>query len=51
MDFVNLEELNEIELRADVKNIGCNGISGREGRSTWYTIYYANGEENDIYVK
>lgn len=51
MKFVSLEELETIEEREDVKKVECNGISGQDGHSHWYTVYFTNGEEEDIYTK
>ncbi|MCH1964303.1 hypothetical protein MCG45_15850 [Clostridium perfringens] len=49
MEFVTIEQLEELEEREDVKRVESNGVSGRDGRSTWYTIYYTNGEEKEVY--
>lgn len=49
MRFVNLEQLESIEEREDVERVENNGVSGQDGKSTWYTVYYTNGEEEDIY--
>ena len=50
MKFVTLAELEDIELREDVKEVEFNGISGQDGVSHWYTIYYTNGSEEDVYT-
>ena len=50
MKFVTLAELEDIELREDVKEIEFNGISGQDGASGWYTIYYTDGSEEDVYT-
>ena len=50
MKFVTLAELEDIELREDVKEVELNGISGQDGSSNWYTIYYTDGTEEDVYT-
>ena len=50
MKFVTLAELEDIELREDVKELEFNGISGQDGSSNWYTVYYIDGSEEDIYT-
>ena len=50
MKFVTLTELEDIELREDVKEVEFNGISGQDGSSNWYTVYYIDGSEEDIYT-
>ena len=50
MKFVTLAELEDIELREDVKEVEFNGISGQDGASEWYTIYYIDGTEEDVYT-
>ena len=50
MKFVTLAELEDIELREDVKEVEFNGLSGQDGSSHWYTIYYTDGSEEDIYT-
>ncbi|HFD2052229.1 MAG: hypothetical protein KHZ90_08600 [Veillonella parvula] len=49
MEFVTIEQLEELEEREDVKKLESNGISGIDGRSTWYTVYYTDGTEKDVY--
>ena len=43
MKFITLAELEDIELREDVKEVEFNGISWQDGSSNWYTIYYTDG--------
>ena len=50
MKFITLAELEDIELREDVKEVEFNGISGQDGASGWYTIYYIDGTEEDVYT-
>ncbi|NWK11303.1 hypothetical protein [Clostridium cadaveris] len=50
MEFVTLEQLEAIELDEEVEKVEFNGISGQDGSSRWYTVYYKSGEEKDIYV-
>ena len=50
MKFVTLAELEDIELREDVQEVQFNGISGQDGSSNWYTIYYTDGSEEDVYT-
>lgn len=50
MEFVTLEQLERIELDEEVEKVEFNGISGQDGSSRWYTVYYKSGEEKDIYV-
>lgn len=50
MKFITLAELEDIEVREDVKEVEYNGISGQDGLSDWYTIYYTNGSEEDVYT-
>lgn len=51
MKFVSLEELELIEEREDVEKVESNGVSGIDGSSIWYTVYYTDGTEEDIYTK
>lgn len=51
MEFVTLEQLEEIELREDVEKVEFNGLSGQDGCSKWYTVYCVDGTEKDIYIK
>lgn len=50
MDFITLEQLQEIEESGSVTKVECNGFSGRDGSSTWYTVYYVDGTERDFYI-
>ena len=50
MKFITLAELEELELRENVKEVEYNGISGQDGSSNWYTVYYQNGTEEDLYI-
>ena len=50
MKYVTLSELEDIELREDVKEVQLNGISGQDGASDWYTIYYTDESEEDVYT-
>ena len=43
MKFITLAELEDIELREDVKEVEFNGISGQDESSDWYTVYYTDG--------
>lgn len=49
MEFVTLEQLEDLEGREDVERVENNGISGIDGKSTWYTVYYTDGSEKDVY--
>lgn len=51
MNFVTIEELNEMEEMERVDRVENNGVSGIDGNSVWYTVYYRDGEEEDVYVK
>ena len=51
MKFVSLEELEEIEEREDVERVENNGVSGQDGKSIWYTVYFTDGTEEDIYTR
>ena len=50
MKFITFAEMEDIELREDVKEVEFNGLSGQDGSSGWYTIYYTNGSEEDVYT-
>ncbi|BAO04953.1 uncharacterized protein CBO05P1_234 [Clostridium botulinum B str. Osaka05] len=50
-EFVNSEELEEIEENELVERTEFNGISGKDGSSKWYSIYLNNGEEYQVYVR
>ena len=50
MEFITLTEMEDIESREDVKEIEFNGLSGQDGASGWYTIYYTDGTEEDVYT-
>ena len=51
MRFVTDEQMEEIEEREDVERVECNGNSGRDVNATWYTVYYTDGTEEDVYMK
>lgn len=51
MKFVTAEQMEEIELMENVEKVECNGNSGRDVNATWYTVYYTDGTEEDIYMK
>ncbi|MBQ3420656.1 MAG: hypothetical protein IJH34_03105 [Romboutsia sp.] len=50
MKFVTLAELEEIEAKENVTDVEFNGISGQDGASNWYTVYYEDGSEEDVYT-
>ena len=50
MKFITLAELEVLELREDVKEVEFNGISCQDGSSDWYTVYYVDGSEEDLYT-
>ena len=39
------------EIHFDELKVVFNGVSGIDGFSKWYTIYYLNGNEKDVYIK
>ena len=45
------EEYDEVAEMEEVSSIDNNGISGHYIGWIWYTIYLANGEESDVYLK
>ena len=48
--FLNYEELEEIELYEEVIEVLNNGISGRFIGFNWFTVVLQDGEI-DVYVK
>ena len=50
MKFITLAELEDLELKENVKEVAYNGISGQDGMSYWYTVYYVDGSEEDLYT-
>ena len=50
MKFITLTEMEDIESKEDVKEVEFNGLSGQDGASGWYTIYYTDGSEEDVYT-
>ena len=50
MKFITFAELEDLELREDVKEVEFNGLSGQDGSSGWHTVYYQNGSEEDLYT-
>lgn len=51
MEFISYEDLENIQCDENVDNVIFNGVSGIDGFSKWYTIYYINGDEKDVYIK
>ncbi len=51
MDFVSYEELEEIMESAEVERVESNGVSGIDGISEWWTIYYNDESEEDVYTR
>lgn len=49
--IVNNEQFEEIEQYEEVEKVENNGNSGRIPGATWYTVYFTDGEEIDIYYK
>lgn len=47
--IVTAEQFEEIEQSAEVARVENNGGSGRYPSCTWYTVYFTDGEEMDIY--
>jgi len=50
-EIVTAEQFEEIEQSAEVARVENNGNSGRIPGATWYTIYFTDDEEMDIYYK
>ena len=51
MERITLERLEELEMMESVDYVEFNGISGIDGSSNWYTVYYKDGDEEDVYTK
>lgn len=49
--FVTQEQFEKLEVNPNVVKIENNGNSGLYYGYTWYTVYYADGTEQDIYYK
>lgn len=47
---VTREQFEAIEEHEEVERVENNGISGNIS-ATWYTVYFTDGEETDIYFK
>lgn len=50
MKFITLAEMEDIELKEDVKEVEFNGISGQDGARNWYTVRYKDGTEEEVYT-
>ena len=50
MKFITFSQLEDLEMCENVEKIELNGISSRDGESYYYTIYYVDGREEDIYI-
>lgn len=50
MKKISLEELQVIEEMETVERVEFNGVSGIDGKSNWYTVYYTDGKEEDVYT-
>ena len=50
MKKITLERLEELETMENVKEVEFNGTSGMDGSSNWYTVYYTDGTEEDVYI-
>ena len=50
MKFITLAQLEDLEMSENVKEVEFNGISGQDSMSYWYTVYYQNGSEEDLYT-
>lgn len=48
---ISREEFEIIEENQEVANVENNGSSGTIPGATWYTVYFTDGEEIDIYFK
>lgn len=51
MKFITLKQLEELEWKDSVTEVVYNGESCEDGVSPWYTVYYADGTQEDIYIK
>lgn len=51
MKIITLEQLEEISCKEDVKEVTFNGVSGQDGVRNWYTVYYNDNSEEDVYTK
>ena len=49
--FLTSEEIEEIYLMENVKQLDCNVSSDADIGLYWYTVHTTNGEEYDIYTK
>ena len=50
MKFITLAQLEDIKMSEDIKEVVYNGISGQDGVSNWYTVYYTDDSEEDLYT-
>lgn len=50
-EIVAPEQLEEIEESIEVDRVESNGNSGRYPNCIWYTVYFTDGEEIDIYYR
>ena len=50
MVVINFVLIASFPILEDVKEVEFNGISGQDGSSHWYTIYYTDGSEEDVYT-
>lgn len=48
---VTSEQFDEIWEHEEVARIENHGYSGSIPGATWYTVYFTDGEETDIYFK
>ena len=49
--IVTDDQFEKIEVHEEVERVENNGNSGRIPGATWYTVYFTDGEEIDIYYK
>jgi len=49
--IVTDDQFEEIEQHEEVARVENNGNSGSIPGATWYTVYFVDGEEMDIYYK
>lgn len=50
MNKISVNRLEELEEMESVEKVEFNGVSGIDGHSNWYTIYYTDGSEEDVYT-
>lgn len=51
MRYISYGELDVVSELEWVERVEFNGISGYDKTSNWYTIYFNDGTEEDVFIK